>query len=70
MKAHIRIHLDIQQPDDEQKEHHDRADVNDYLQEAQRYRVQTHEDDAEVHQHQRQREHAMDRVALHDHAEA
>ena len=53
----------FKQPDNEQKEHHDRADVNDNLQEADGDRAQSHEDDAEVSQNEGQREHAMDRIA-------
>ena len=43
----------IQQPDNEQEQHHDRADIDDNLQEADGDGVLGHEKDGQIDQHER-----------------
>src|ERR1700722_13466702 len=61
--------LDVKQPDNEQEQNHDRADIDDDLQEADRDRAQAHEKNAHVDKDEGQREDAVNSVTLQNYAQ-
>src|SRR5258708_6291243 len=69
MTGRPRFGLKIQQPNHEQEQNHDRAGIDDDLQEADDDGVFTDEQNRDDQQRSDQREQRMNRVALDDHTE-